>query len=62
MKLAGVVIDSWTLPIFEKHLKAANFEFKQLSLAKNMLLLQVEYEWLADLKPVIDAAQKECLI
>lgn len=61
MSKAAVVIDSWKLEIFEKHLKEAGYTYKILSgLSQNSLTLQVDYEWVAKLQPIIEAAQEEC--
>lgn len=61
MKKAGVVIDAWKLPIFKKHLDAAGYTFTQKEgpTAKCLTLI-VMYEWVAALKPVIEAANAEC--
>lgn len=61
MKVAGVVIDSWKLGIFEKHLKEAKYTYTvHPGIAKDTLTLKVEYEWVSELKPVVEAANKEC--
>jgi hypothetical protein len=61
MKNIGVVIDSWKLPIFKKHLEEAGYAFTEHpGLAKETLTLQVQCEWVAELKPIIEAAAKEC--
>ncbi len=62
MKTAAVVLDSWKLPIFEKHLKAAGYKYTNVGdgLSAGTITLRVEYEWVAELKPIIEAAQKEC--
>lgn len=61
MKNAGVVIDKWKLPIFKKHLDRAGFKFtEQSGPIKGMLTLNVQYEWVSALKPVIEAANEEC--
>ena len=61
MKTAGVAIDDWKLPIFKKHLDAAGYTYTEHpGLTKNTLTLVVEYEWVAELKPIIEAANEEC--
>lgn len=61
MKAAGVAIDAWKLPIFKKHLDAAGRKYTEHpGLTKDTLLLMVEYEWVADIKPIIEAANLEC--
>ena len=61
MKTAAVVLDAWKLPVFEKHLKEAGYTYQQgPGITKGTLTLHVAYEWVASLKPVIEAAQKEC--
>lgn len=61
MKKAGVGIDDWKLPIFKKHLDAAGYRYEEpLPLGPGTLLLQVYYEWVHELKPIIEAAQQEC--
>ena len=61
MKTAGVVIDSWKLPIFRRHLTAAGYTFTEhQGITVDTLTLQVQYLWVAELKPIIEAAQKEC--
>lgn len=60
MKTAGVVIDAYKLPVFKKHLDAAGFKYTQHpGITPDSLTLKVEYEWVADLKPIIEAANKE---
>jgi len=61
MKYAGVAIDTWKLPIFKRHLNEAGFSFtRHKGLTKDTLILKVECEWVNDLKPVVEAANKEC--
>jgi hypothetical protein len=61
MKTAGVVIDEWKLPIFKEHLDAAGYTYSQHpGVMKNTLTLRVQYEWVAKLKPIIEAAQAAC--
>lgn len=61
MKTAAVVIDSWKLHIFEKHLVFAGFSYTtHPGPTKNVLTLRVSFEWVKDLQPVLDAANAEC--
>ncbi len=61
MKKAGIMIDSWKLPIFKKHLDAAGFEYTECNgLTKDTLLLSVMFDDLDKLRPVVEAAHKEC--
>jgi hypothetical protein len=61
LKNAGVAIDSWKLPIFRRHLDKAGYTFTEHpGLTEGTLLLKVQYEWVNDLKPVIEAANQEC--
>lgn len=59
MKTAGVVIDAYKLPVFKKHLDAAGFKYTEHpGITKDTLTLKVSYEWVADLQPIIEAANK----
>lgn len=61
MKTAAVVIDKWKLPIFSKHLKEAGYSYDTApGLTADTHTLKVQYEWVAKLQPIIEAAQKEC--
>ena len=58
---AGVAIDSWKLDIFKKHLDAAGYKYDQgKGVTSDTLMLYVQYTWLSDLKPIIEAAEREC--
>lgn len=60
-KKAAVGIDDWKLPIFKKHLDAAGYKYDvPVRFTPGTLILQVHYEWLYQLQPVIEAAQQEC--
>lgn len=60
MKTAAVLIDSHKLPVFKKHLDAAGFKYtEQPGPTADTLLLKVEYKWVADLQPIIVAANTE---
>jgi hypothetical protein len=61
MKTAAVLIDSWKLTIFKKHLDAAGFVFTEgAGVTKDTLTLKVEFDWVARLQPIIEAANAEC--
>lgn len=61
MKTAGVVIDSWKLPIFKRHLDESACTYTEHpGYSSFTIILKISYEWVADLKPVIEAAEKEC--
>jgi hypothetical protein len=58
---AGVVLDDWKLPVFKKHLDAAGYKYDEpTQLTASTLTLKVHYKWVHDLKPIIEAAQREC--
>lgn len=60
MKTAAVILEPRKLPIFKKHLDAAGYTYtEQPGPQMGTLMLKVQYEWVAELKPVIEAAQKE---
>jgi hypothetical protein len=49
--IAGVVLDDWKLPVFKKHLDAAGYQYDE----------PTEFtEWVHQLQPIIEAAQREC--
>jgi hypothetical protein len=61
MKTAAIVIDAWKLPIFKRRLDAADFTYTEHGgITQDTLTLRVQYEWVADLKPVVEAADEEC--
>lgn len=58
---AGVVLDDWKLPVFKKHLDAAGYKYDEpVPFTDGTLTLKVHYEWVHKLKPIIEAAQREC--
>ena len=60
-KKAAVVVDDWKIPIFKKHLDAAGFKYEPaVSFTANTSILKVYYEWVHELKPVVEAAMLEC--
>ncbi len=61
MKTAAVVIEKWKLPIFSRHLRTAGYSYDTFpGIIAGSLTLKVSYEWVAKLKPIIEAAQNEC--
>lgn len=60
-KVAGVGLDDWKLPIFRKHLDAAGYTYEEPTpFVDRTLILKVHYEWVHELQPIIEAAQREC--
>lgn len=61
MKTAAVVIEDWKLPIFKRHLDAAKYVYTQhTGPTQGLLTLKVEFNWVSELQPVIEAAVLEC--
>lgn len=63
LKKAAVGLDTWKLPIFKKHLDAAGYKYEEpvpLTTDGENLILKVHYEWVHELQPIIEAAQREC--
>lgn len=59
--IAGVVIDSWKLPTFKRHLDAAGYKYTDHpGLTPNTLTLKVTCEWAHKLQPIVKAANDEC--
>lgn len=60
-KTAGIGLDDWKLPIFKKHLDAAGYKYEEpVQFTAGTLILRVHYEWVHELQPIIEAAQREC--
>lgn len=60
MSKASVIIEKWKLPIFSRHLGKAGYSYETCpGLTDNTHTLIVNYVWVAKLKSVIEAAQKE---
>jgi hypothetical protein len=60
-KTAAVVLDAWKLPIFKNHLDAAGFKYEEpIPFTDGTLLLNVHFEWVHQLQPIVKAAQHEC--
>lgn len=63
MRTAAVIIDSWKLPVFERHLKQAGYAFGQVpGVMPDTLILRVAYTDVKHLHPVIADAQVECAV
>jgi hypothetical protein len=61
MKKAAIAIDSWKLEIFKRHLEGAHIAYSVTDgLAKDMLFITLRYNWVADIQPIVEAANKEC--
>lgn len=61
MMKAGIVIDSWKLDIFKRHLEAAKYKYEQKpGIVAGTLTLMVVADSAAALKPIVEAAQQEC--
>ena len=60
-KTAGVVIDAWKLPVFKRHLDAAGYQYTEHpGITSDTLTLRVGYKLVAEIKPIIEAANSEC--
>lgn len=60
-KTAAVVLDDWKLPIFKKHLDLAGYKYDgPIPFTHGTRILKVSYEWVHELQPIIEAAQREC--
>lgn len=59
---AGIAIDTWKFPIFERHLSDAGFEYEQAPGAADdtlLLTVQIEAQQIASLAAVVLAANQE---
>lgn len=60
MTKAGIAIDDWKLPIFERHLSQAGYAFDNAGrIMAGTLLLRVDTENLVALSEVVKAANAE---
>jgi hypothetical protein len=49
------------LPTFKRHLDAAGRVYTEHpGITKDSLILRVQYEFVADLKPILEAATSDC--
>jgi len=61
MKTAAVAIDDWKLPTFKRHLDAVGYSYTVgPGVTHDTLILKVKFEWVRELKPIIEAANAEC--
>lgn len=61
MKTGAVVLDRWKLSIFKKHLDAAGYKYEGPdTFSTETVVLRVYCEYLHELQPIIEAAQREC--
>lgn len=62
-KIAGIAMDAWKLPIFERHLNEAGYAIKNCgALIGDTLLLQVETDDVKALEIVVRAANAEAAL
>jgi hypothetical protein len=60
MKTAAICLDNYKIPIFQKHLDKAGFKYEgPLSFTADTSILRVKYEWVHELKPIVEAAELE---
>lgn len=60
-KKAAVCLDDWKIPVFRKHLDAAGYKYDDpVPFSPGTSIFQVHYEWVHDVQPIIEAAQREC--
>lgn len=58
--IAGVVLDSWKLPIFKKHLDTAGYTYTEHpGLTPDSTLLKVTCDYAYQLMPIVKAAAYE---
>ena len=63
MSKAAVALDDWKLPIFKRHLDAAGYKYEEpVPFVDGTLILTVYYEWVRDLKPIIEAAAYSSMV
>jgi hypothetical protein len=62
-RTAGIALDDWKLPIFERHLRQAGYAWTQHpGLTAGTLLLKVHCESTALLEPIVRAANEEAAL
>jgi hypothetical protein len=60
-KKAAVCVDDWKLPVFRQRLDAAGYKYEEpVPFTPGTSILQVHYEWVHEVQPVIEAAEREC--
>jgi hypothetical protein len=61
VKIVGLVLDAWKLPVFKRHLDAAGYTYSQHpGLTADTWLLKVRCAWVHELQQVVVAANEEC--
>ena len=60
--IAGVAVDPWKVEIFKRHFDAAGFTYELIDDDKTPLIkwFRVTCEGVAQIAPIIKAAQDEC--
>lgn len=62
MITAGIAIERWKLPVFQKNLKDNGYSWTEHpGLTADTMLLKVQTEYPGVLAPVVEKAQRECL-
>jgi hypothetical protein len=56
----GIIINSWKLPIFKRHLEKAGFKFKTSPRPGDTLALTLMAHTVSELETVVRAAEAEC--
>jgi hypothetical protein len=56
---AGIAVDDWKLPIFERHLSQAGYRYEKAPLMMQTTLLTVLCDSLATIEPIVRAANDE---
>ncbi len=56
---AGIAIDNWKLPIFERHLKQSGYTFTSMPFVEETQVLHVQTDNLEALAEVVKAANTE---
>jgi len=61
VKVAGIALDAWKLPIFEKHLKKAGYTWENKGeLTAGTLILRVKTTNLLAVQHLCEKATREC--
>ena len=67
MKTAGIIIDKWKLPVFKEFLDNSGRVYEVAEMPRlpggiggETIALQVKYKLLADIQPIVEAANAEC--
>ncbi len=63
MNTAGIALDDWKLPIFQKHLDAGDWKYDvRTGLTEGTSIIHVQYHLLSHIQPVVVAAERECML